>query len=256
MRILFFLLTAAIAPSLVSAQTAGAPGPYRVLKVEKVGGAGGFDYVYADAAGRRLYIARSNRMTVFDLDSLKAVGEIPDTKSAHGAVVDASSHHGFVSSNPVVMFDTQTLATIKTIAVDGNPDGIFSDPASQRIFVLSHRAPNITVIDAKDGSIIGTIDDIGGAPEQGMSDGRGHLYIDVEDKDNVAVVDATTLKVTGHYDLGGKGGKPARLAFDAKNRILFACCRNPATAVILNADDGRIIAALPLGAGTDGATFN
>src|SRR5882724_6822016 len=97
MRILFFLLTAAIAPSLVSAQTAGAPGPYRVLKVEKVGGAGGFDYVYADAAGRRLYIARSNRMTVFDLDSLKAVGEIPDTKSAHGAVVDASSHHGFVS---------------------------------------------------------------------------------------------------------------------------------------------------------------
>jgi DNA-binding beta-propeller fold protein YncE len=255
MRILPLLLTAGLGllPSFVSAQPAG---PYQILQTEKVGGAGVFDYVYADGDGRRLYIARSNRMTVFDLDSLKPAGEIPDTKSAHGAVVDAASHHGFVSCNPVVMFDSQTLATIKTIAVDGSPDGIFADPRSQRVLILSHRAPNVTVIDAKDGTIIGTVADIGGAPEQGVSDGHGHLYIDVEDKDNVAVIDATTLKVTGHYDLGGKGGTPAGLAFDAKNRILFVCCRNPATAVILNADDGKIITTLPLGTGTDGATFN
>ena len=105
-----------LASSMVSAQLPTSAGPYKILQVEKVGGAGGFDYVQADADGRRLYIARGNRMTVFDLDSLKAVGEIPDTKSAHGAAVDTASHHGFVSSNPVVMFDTLTLATIKTIA--------------------------------------------------------------------------------------------------------------------------------------------
>jgi DNA-binding beta-propeller fold protein YncE len=252
---MFLAAALGLASSFAFAQPASADGPYKVLQSAKVGGAGGFDYVYADSDGRRLYIARGNRMTVFDLDSLKSVGEIPDTKSVHGAAVDTKSHHGFASSSPIVMWDTDTLATIKTIAVDGNPDGIFADAASQRIFILSHRAPNVTVIDAKDGSIIGTVD-IGGAPEQGVSDGHGHLYIDVEDKDNVAVVDAVTLKVTGHYDLGGKGGTPAGLAFDAKNRILFVCCRNPATAVILNADDGKIITALPLGAGTDGATFN
>jgi len=121
--------------------------------------------------------------------------------------------------------------------------------------VLSHRAPNLTVIDARDGSIAGTID-LGGAPEQGASDGKGQLYFDVEDKDQVAVVDAKTLKVTAHYDLGGKGGGPAGLALDAKNHILFVLCRNPATCVILNADNGQIITTLPIGAGTDGGAFN
>ena len=153
------------------------------------------------------------------------------------------------------MFDTKTLETIKTIDVQGNPDGIFYEPFKQQVYVLSHRAPNATVINAADGSVAGTID-LGGATEQGTSDGQGHVYIDIEDKDNVAVVDANTLKVTAHYDLGGKGGGPAGLALDAKNRILFACCHNPQTAVILNADDGKIITSLPIGSGVDGAGFN
>jgi DNA-binding beta-propeller fold protein YncE len=93
-------------------------------------------------------------------------------------------------------------------------------------------------------------------PEQAAADGKGHLYIDVEDKDNIAVVDTKTLEVTAHYDLAGKGGTCAGLAMDAKNRILFAACRNPANMVILNADDGKIIATLPIGKGTDGAAFN
>ncbi len=194
-------------------------------------------------------------MTVFDLDTLKPVGEIPQTMGVHGVAVDPKSHHGFTSSKPVVMFDTNTLATIKTIEVEGNPDGIIFDPATQRIFVLSHRTPNVTAINAGDGTVVGTID-LGGAPEQAASDGQGHLYIDVEDKDNVAVVDATALKVTAHYDLGGKGGTPAGLALDAKNHILFVCCRNPQTAVILNADDGKIITSLPIGNGVDAAEFN
>jgi DNA-binding beta-propeller fold protein YncE len=232
-------------------------GPYKVLQTEKVGGEGGFDYVYADDAGRKLYIPRSGpsgRITVFDLETLKPAGEIANA-SAHGVVVDDKSKHGFGSSKPVVMFDAKSLATIKTIEVQGGPDGIMSDRWNDRVYVFSHSAPNATVIDPKDGSIVGTID-LGGAPEQAASDGKGHIYVDLEDKDSIAVVDAKTLKVTTTYSLAGKGGGCAGLAMDVKNNILFASCRNPQNMVILSAGDGRILETLPLGAGTDGAVFN
>ncbi len=235
-----------------------AQGAYKVVKTAKVGGAGGFDYVYADSAGRRLYIPRTGtpgaRITVFNLDTLAPVGEIPET-SARGAAVDPKSNHGFVTSKPVVMFDSKTLAVIKKIDVEGGPDGILFDPFNERTYIWSHSAPNATVINAKDGSIEGTID-LGGAPEQAVSDGKGHIYVDIEDKDNVAVIDAKTMKVTGHYDLAGKGGTCAGLAMDVKNQILFVACRKPQTMVIMSAKDGKIIDALPLGAGTDGAVFN
>ena len=232
-------------------------GPYKILKTAKVGGAGGFDYVYADTDGRRLYVPRSGqgaRVSVFNLDTLEAVGEIANT-NGHGAAVDPKSGHGFASSKPVAMWDTKTLAPIKTIEVQGGPDGILFDPFNQRVWVFSHGAPNATIIDAKDGSVVGTMD-LGGAPEQAATDGKGHLYVDIEDKDKVAVVDAKTLKVTATYELGGKGGTPAGLALDDKNHILFVACRNPATMVMLNAEDGKIIDALPIGAGSDGAVFN
>jgi DNA-binding beta-propeller fold protein YncE len=239
------------------AQTPSA-GPYKVVKTVKVGGAGGFDYVYADTEGRRLYFPRPGatgaRITVFDLDSLASVGEIPNA-NARGVAVDPKSHHGFGSSKPVVMWDTKTLATIKTIDVEGGPDGIMFDPFNQRVWVFSHRAPNATVIDAKDGSIAGTVD-LGGAPEQAVTDGKGHIWVDIEDKDNIAAVDAKTLKVTAHYDLAGKGGGPGGLALDEKHHILFAACHEPATMVILNAEDGKILTTLPIGKGVDGAGFN
>jgi DNA-binding beta-propeller fold protein YncE len=172
---------------------------------------------------------------------------------AHGAVVDPKSHHGFASSKPIVMWDSRTLKTIKTIDVEGNPDGMLFDQASQHLYILSHAAPNVTVINSKDGRVLGTID-LGGAPEQGVTDGKGHLYIDVEDKDNVAVVDAEAMKATAHYPLG-ENKTPAGLAFDARNGILFVECRKPAVSVIMNAQDGKIITTLPIGTGVDGAGF-
>lgn len=247
-----------VLPAMIASAGLAQSGPYKVIKTAKVGGAGGFDYVYADAAGRRLYVPRSGqqgaRVSVFDLDTLAPVGEIANT-NAHGAAVDPKSNHGFASSKPVAMWDTKTLALIKTIDVQGGPDGILFDPFNQRVWILSHGSPHATVIDTRDGSIAGTLD-LGGAPEQAVTDGKGHIYVDIEDKDNVAVVDAKTLTVTAHYELGDKGGTPAGLAFDVKNHILFVACRKPANMVMLNADDGKFIAALPLGAGTDGAVFN
>ena len=236
------------------AQTAPAAEPYKILKTVQVMGTGGLDYVYADNAGRRLYVPRGTQVLVFDLDTLQSVGAIANAR-ARGVAVDPKSHHGFCSSSPVVMWDTQTLQTLKTIDVQGRPDGILFEPATERVYVFSHSAPNATVLDAKDGSVVGTMD-LGGAPEQAASDGQGHLYVDLEDKDKVAVVDVQSLKVTAQYDLGGKGGGPAGLGLDVKNHILFAMCRNPQTCVVLHADDGKILATLPIGRGTDGGGFN
>jgi hypothetical protein len=121
---------------------------------------------------------------------------------------------------------------------------------------LSHSKPNATVIDASDGSIAGVIDDLGGAPEQAVTDGKGTLYVDIEDQHNIAVVDAKSLTVKAHYDLQGKADGCAGLALDAKNEILFAACRTPNTMVILSAKDGKILDTLPLDGSSDGAVFN
>jgi DNA-binding beta-propeller fold protein YncE len=204
-----------------------------------------------------LYIPRTGnpaRVTVYNLDTQESVGEIANT-NARGAAVDPKSGHGFASSKPVAMWDAKTLALIKTIDVQGGPDGILFDPFNQRVWIFSHGAPNATVINSVDGAVVGTVD-LGGAPEQAVTDSKGHLYVDLEDKDKIAVVDAAALKVTGTFDLAGKGGGPGGLAFDVKNHVLFASCHDPAVMVILNSDNGNIITTLPIGQGTDGATFN
>jgi len=254
-RVSVVLAAIGISASVSFAQPVSS-GPYRILRTAKVGGTGGFDYVFADAVGRRLYIPRSGqgaRVTVFDLDTLEPVGEIPNT-NARGATVDPKSGHGFSSSKPVAMWDTKTLAVLKTIDVQGNPDGILFDPFNQRVWVFSHSAPNATIIDARDGSVVGTLD-LGGAPEQAVTDGNGHIYVAIEDKDNVAVVDTRALHVTAHHDVSEKAKVPAGLAFDARNKILFVGCRNTPTMVIMTTE-GKILAALPIGAGVDGAVFN
>jgi DNA-binding beta-propeller fold protein YncE len=251
------ILAAVLALLPASAIVAQGSGPYKVLLTKTIGGDGGFDYVYADVNARRLYVPRSGEsgaVNVLDLDTLATVGSIPKT-SAHGAVVDEKTHHGFASSKPVTMWDSKSLGFIKTIDVQGGPDGITADSFNDRIYIMSHSAPNATVIDAKDGSVVGTID-LGGAPEESASDGNGHLYVNIEDKANIAVVDTKTLTVTAHYDLGGKGGTCAGLALDRKNGILFTACRNPQTIVVLNAADGRILATFPIGSGNDDAAFN
>ena len=257
-HVLFVLgLAAAIVAATALARPANS-GPYKIVKTSKVGGAGGWDYVNADPDARRLYIARRDQtiahLTLYDLDTLQPAGEVPMV-SAHGAVVDPKSGHGIASSKPITLFDRKTLQVIKKIEVMGNPDGLMYDPFNRRVHVLSHQMPYDTVIDPVDGNVVGTID-LGGQPEQAASDGNGTIYVDLEDKASIAVVDAKTLTVTNKYDIAGSGGTCAGLALDAKNHILFASCRNPQNMVILNAKDGKIITTIPIGPGTDGATFN
>jgi len=238
--------------SNVSAQTSETP--YRVLDTAQVMGNGGIDYVFADNDARRVYVPRGNQTYVFGLDDHKPMGSITNI-SGHGVAIDSKSHHGFSSSNPIGMFDTETMQKIKSIEVKGRPDGIILEPFTGRVFVFSHASPSITMIDPKEGSVVGTID-VGGAMEQAQSDGAGKLYVDVEDEKKVAVVDLKTSKLVTKYDLGSEAGEPAGLGLDVKNHLLFAMCARPNVCVVLNADDGKILKTLPIGNGTDNGGFN
>ena len=272
MRLSYLIVAATIAFAAIG--LADDTGPYKVLKTAKVGGEGGWDYIYADPAGRRLYIPRrgnpatpevQTRLSVYNLDTLELVGEIAGV-GGNGAAVDPKSGHGFTSSKPVSMFDTKTMKLIKTIDVAeaARPDGIYFDPFNERVYVFSHPTKDATVIDAKEGTVLGTID-LGGVPEQGVGDGKGMLYVVMQDaQGSVTAVDAKTMKAVGHYPLGDRG-RCNGLALDAKHQVLFAACANsgnppaqPAQPmmVILSAKDGKILTALPLGGGSDGAAFN
>jgi len=263
---------AVFAAALVSAQQpSSSAGAYKVLKTARVGGEGGWDYIYADSAGRRLYIPRRGsgdvptRLTVFNLDTLEPAGEIAGV-GGNGAAVDPKSGHGFTSSRPPSMFDTKTMKLLKTVEVGAGaaPDGILFDGFNDRVYVFSHPTKDATVIDSHDGAVLGTID-LGGVPEQGVADGNGMLYVVMQDaQGSVTAVDARTMKATAHFPLGDRGGCNG-LAMDVKNRVLFAACArsgNPPAnppqpmMVILSAVDGRILANLPLAGGSDGAAFN
>ena len=264
------------------AQQPGTDGPYKVIKAARVGGEGGTDYIYADVVGRRLYIPRGGaravaatdstlakpaipgRITIFDLETIAPLGEIPGT-GGNGVAVDPKSGHGFSSSKPVSMFDTKSMTLIKPIDVGAaQPDGILFDSFNDRIYILSHPTKNATVIDSHDGTVLGTID-LGGVPEQGVADGKGMLYVVMQDAEgSVTAVDVKTMKAVAHYPFGDKGGCNG-LAMDVKNHVLFAACArsgNPPAQpaqpmmVVLSSDDGRILANLPLAGGSDGAAFN
>ena len=275
-----FVMTAMVFATIAFAQQ---DGPYKVLKSARVGGEGGWDYIFADTAGRRLYIPRgaaravaatettpevpavAARLTVFDLDTLKPVGEIAGV-GGNGTAVDPKSGHGFTSDHPKVsMFNTKTMTFMKSIDVGAaRADGILFDDFNQRVYVFSHPTKDATVIDAKDGTVLGTID-LGGVPEQGVADGKGRLYVVMQDAvGSVTVVDVKTMKATAHYSFEDKGGCNG-LALDIKNSILFAACGrsgNPPVQpaqpmmVILSAKDGKILTSLPLAGGSDGAAFN
>jgi hypothetical protein len=257
---LAFVLSAGIAmmASVGLAQQAPTAGPYKVLKTAKVGGDGGWDYISADVEGRRLYVPRNGPMgqlTVFNLDTLEPAGSIAGIKSG-GAAVDPTSHHGFSTTKPITMWDASTLKVIKTIDVNGGPDGIMFDPYNERVWVQSHTPPYSTVIDAKQGTVVGTLD-LGGQPEQAVSDGKGTVYVNISDKATIAVVDAKNITVTAHYDVSSKGAGGSGLAFDAKNHVLFAYYRQPSpTVVIVNASNGDIITTLPTPMHVDNVAFN
>jgi YVTN family beta-propeller protein len=229
---------------------------YRVLKKIPIGGEGGWDYLTMDAAARRLYIARANRVLVLDVDKAKVVGEVPGTPGIHGVAVVPARKRGFTSNggdSTVTIFDTETLRETARVKVGSRPDAIIYDPASDRVFTFNAGSGDTTALGTEDGRVAGTVK-LGGRPEFAVADGKGHVYVNLEDKNEVVALDSRKLGVTGRWALA-PGKRPTGIAMDPAKRRLFVTCGNEKM-VILSADSGRVLDTVPIGKGTDACAFD
>jgi YVTN family beta-propeller protein len=242
---------------LVAAATLAAAAPgYKVVNTYKVGGDGGWDYLTADAAARRLYISRATHVIVLDPDSGKVVGDIADTPGVHGIALAPELGRGFVSNGregTVSIFDLKTLATIAKVKVGENPDAILYDPATKRVFTFNGKSQDSTAIDAAKGTVLGTIK-LDGKPEFAASDGKGEIFVNIEDKSELTAIDPSKLEVKVKWPLA-PCESPSGLSMDRKNRRLFAGCDNKMMAVV-NADTGKVLATPAIGDGVDATTFD
>lgn len=242
---------------LVASAALAAAGPgYKVVNTYKIGGEGGWDYLIADAAARHLYISRATHVIVLDLDSGKTVGDITDTPGVHGIALAPELGRGFVSNGregTVSIFDLKTLATISKVKVGDNPDAILYDPATQRVFTFNGRSQDATAIDAAKGTVLGTIK-LDGKPEFAVSDGKGGVFVNIEDKSELTAIDPNKLEVKTKWPLA-PCESPSGLSMDRKNRRLFVGCDNKMMAVV-NADTGKVLATPAIGDGVDATTFD
>src|SRR5262245_4149531 len=233
---------------------------YQVIKKIPVGGDGGWDYLAMDNAARRLYVSHATKVVVIDVDKGEIIGEIPDTNGVHGIAFAPELNRGFTSNgrdNSSTIFDLKTLKVIGQVKTGGNPDALLYDPATKRVFTFNRtRAAadaTSTVIDAASGEVAGAIT-LGGRPEFAVSDGKGRIFVNLDDKSEIAVIDSRKLTITNRWSLA-PGEGPSGLAIDLKNRRLFSVCENQKM-IVMNADNGRVVADLPIGKNTDGAAFD
>ncbi len=249
-----FLAVAAMASA--SAAAAQAPS-YHVSRHLNVGGDGGWDYPLVDTTRSRLFLSRGTHVMVVSTDSGTVIGDIPNTPGVHGIAVAPELNKGFISNgrdSSMTIFDYTTLATIGNVKVGAaNPDAILYDPFSRRVFTFNGRSQNATAIDATNHTVLGTVP-LGGKPEFAQTDLNGKIWVNIEDSSQVAVFDARTLQVLGKYSLA-PCEEPSGLAIDRVHHRLFAVCSNKLMAVV-NTDNGRVIATLPIGDGTDGVAFD
>jgi DNA-binding beta-propeller fold protein YncE len=242
--------------------TIAATGRYRLLKKYSFGAAEGatreyFDYVTVDSASRRVYLSHGTEVKVLDADTGELIGNITGLKQDHGVAVASEFDRGFISDGgqgKVIIFDLKTLKVTSEAKADNDADCVIYDPFSKHVFVMNGDPHSSTVIDAKTGSVVGSID-LGGGPEFAVSDGKGTVYINLEDKSELLAVDATTLKVKSRWPLA-PAGAPTALAMDVAHHRLFSAGRNPQMMVVLDSDSGKIIQSFPISAGVDAAAYD
>lgn len=247
---------AIVAPYL-SAQT-----NWKVTKTFQVGGDGGWDYITVDAATNRLYVTRSTHTMVIDAKSGKVLADIPGQKRSHGAALVPAVNRGFISDGggdgAIEIFDLKTNAVLGTIPAMPDTDGIIYDKATNQVLSVSGDGGALMTLNPNVDPHTGKIDppiDLGGKPEFLAADGAGKVYINLENKDMVAVVDLKQRKVIARWPVA-PGGHPVGMAMDKAKRLLFIGCRNPQKMIVMSADNGKILAALPIGEGVDATKFD
>lgn len=229
---------------------------YHLIKSLHLGGEGGWDYLTVDGAARRLYISRGTHVLVIDVDSDKLVGDIPDTAGVHGIAVARDIARGFTSngrSNTATIFDLRSLKVIGQVRTGVNPDAILYDPATRRVITFNGRSKDATVFDALSGEVAGSIE-LGGKPEFAAADGKGHVYVNIEDTNEVVEIDSHKLQVVKRFSLK-PCEEPTGMALDAEHHHVFSGCHNNVMA-ILDTEIGKVIATVPIGEGVDGNGFD
>jgi DNA-binding beta-propeller fold protein YncE len=229
---------------------------YQLLKKVAVPGAGGWDYVTVDDAARRVYVSHSTQVDVLDADSFAHVGTIPNTPGVHGIAIATEFGRGYISAgkaDAVVPFDLKTLQPLPEIKVGKKPDAIIYEPLTKRIYVMNGDSDNITVLNGGDGSVAGAIA-LGGGPEFAVSDRKGNLYVNLEDKNETLHIDVNTMQVKDRWPLA-PDATPTALAMDLENRRLFVGCRSKHL-VVLNADTGKVVSTGAIGERVDAGAFD
>ncbi len=251
------LLPSAAAPAGAAPAGAAPRVPdYHLVRTIPLPGAEGWDYLYVDSPAHRLYVSRGTHVDVIDTEKGQAVGTIPDTSGVHGVAVDPKSGHGFSSngrSNTVTIFDLKTLQKISDVPVGEGTDAIIFEPTTERVFTFNGRAQTSTAIDGATGKVVGTVA-LPGRPEFPVADGRGHIFDNIEDKSEIADIDAKALTVDHVWPIAPADG-PSGIAMDRKTRRLFSVCGNQMMAVT-DADTGKVVATPAIGSGPDAAAFD
>jgi YVTN family beta-propeller protein len=233
-----------------------AAGDYQLLKKVAVPGTGGWDYLTVDEAARRIYISHSTQVDVLDADSFAIIGTIPNTPGVHGIAIAPEFGRGYISAgkaDAVVPFDLQTLKPLPEIKVGKKPDAIIYEPLSKRIYVMNGDSESITVLNAADGAVVGTIA-LGGGPEFAVSDAKGNLYVNLEEQNETLHIDVNTLKVRDRWPLA-PCATPTSLSLDKENKRLFVGCRSHHFAV-LDADKGKVVFTAPIGDRVDAGAWD
>jgi DNA-binding beta-propeller fold protein YncE len=238
---------------------AGPPGSgYHLIKKMPVGGEGGWDYLTVDSDARRIYIARGTHVMVVDEDKGTVVGDIPDTKGVHGIALAKDLGKGYTSNgqaNTVTVFDIATLKTLSTIAVTGgNPDSILYDAANKRVWTFNGKTANATAIDPSSGQVVGTVK-LSGKPETPVLDGKGSIFLNIEDKNSLVEIDAKAMTIKHEYPLAGCEA-PSGIAMDTAKRRVFSGCSDSKKLAVTDADTGKVVAAPEIGEDTDASGFD
>ncbi len=252
-----FVLMFVVASMPLIAQTG-----WKAERTIHIGGPGGWDYLTVDPQTHRLYVPRSSHTQIIDASSGKVTGDIPGQKRAHGVAIATKAGRGFISDGggdgAIVMFDLKSNAVLGTVAAQADTDGIIFDDASGLVLAVSGDGGTLMTLRADADPKTAKIDapiDLGGKPEFLAADGKGKVYINLVDKNEVVVVDIAARKVVSRWPTA-PGGSPVGMAMDTKNRRLFVGCRKPQKLVVMSADDGKVLADLPIGTGVDATKFD
>jgi DNA-binding beta-propeller fold protein YncE len=251
--LLFSLLS--LSPVLAGPQSAGSSG-YHLVKKVKLGGSGSWDYLEVDPATHRLFISRSTHVIVVDPDQGKIVGDIPNTQGVHGIAFANEFNKGFTTNGRTsdsTIFDLASLSALGNVKTDKDTDAVIYDPYSKRVFTFNGDANTSSAIDAASGKLVGTFP-LGGGPEFGASDGKGKIFVNLEDKSSLVKFDAKTLKIENTWPLA-PCESPSGLAIDAANEILVVGCHNKLMAFV-DGNSGKVLGTVPIGQGVDANRFD